>query len=83
MDPDEEDVVAIGAACNTTNNAKGAVFIFTRSGTTWTQQKKLLGESDGDLMTDVGISGNTVIGGAWGEDTGGSGAGAGFIFIGG
>ena len=63
----------------------GAAYIFVRSGSTWTQQAKIQA-SDKEASDDFGFSvsisgdGNTVIVGADGEDTGGSEAGAAYIF---
>jgi hypothetical protein len=73
----------VGGAVGATNT--GAAYIFTRSGTSWTQQQKI---QPSDLQvsdyfgTSVAISddGNSVIVGAPGEDTGGSAAGAAYIF---
>jgi len=63
----------------------GAAYIFTRSGTTWSQQAKLKAsdrEDSDNLARSISISsdGNAVILGASGEDTGGSSAGAAYIF---
>jgi len=61
----------------------GAVYIFTRSGTTWTQQAKLVA-SDAQATdwfgSSVAIDGDTVVVGAHAEDTGGSSAGSAYIF---
>ena len=63
----------------------GAAYIFTWSGTTWTQQQKIQA-SDKQAYDFFGFSvsisedGNTAIVGAYGEDTGGSDAGAAYIF---
>ncbi len=64
----------------------GAAYIFTRSGSTWTQQAKIQSsviEADDNFGGSVSISsdGNTAVVGANGEDTGGSNAGAAYIFI--
>ena len=63
----------------------GSAYIFTRSGTTWSQQSKIIGsdtEAGDDFGRGVSISGNgdTVIIGAPYEDTGGSNAGSAYIF---
>ena len=61
----------------------GAAYIFTRTGSTWSQQAKLqAGDKQGSdyFGRAVGIDGNTAIVGAYGEDTGGSNAGAAYIF---
>jgi hypothetical protein len=63
----------------------GAAYIFTWSGTTWTQQQKIQA-SDKQAYDFFGFSvsisedGNTAIVGAYGEDTGGGDAGAAYIF---
>ena len=63
----------------------GAAYVFTRSGTTWTQQAKLVASNPGEYDSfgkGVGIStdGNTVLVGATGEDTGVGDAGAVYAF---
>ncbi|MCK9516986.1 MAG: FG-GAP repeat protein, partial [Ottowia sp.] len=63
----------------------GSAYIFTRSGTTWTQQTKLLA-SDGAAGDSFGFSvaisgdGNTAIVGAYGDDDKGSTSGSAYIF---
>jgi hypothetical protein len=64
-------------------SAAGAAYIFTRSGTTWSQQAKLVASdaaANDNFGQSVSISGNTAIVGAFEEDTGGSNAGAAYIF---
>ena len=67
------DTIAIGAkmedtnadGVNTTN--QGAVYVYTRSGTTWSEQAKLLASdrSSGDrLGHSVSLSGDTIVAGA-------------------
>ena len=63
----------------------GSAYIFTRSGTTWTQQKKIQASDKGfedQFGYSVAISGdgNTAIVGAQYEDTGATDAGAAYIF---
>ena len=63
----------------------GAAYIFTRSGTSWSQQAKIQAsdkEANDYFGSSVSISsdGNTAIVGAHGEDTGGADAGAAYIF---
>ena len=61
----------------------GAAYIFTRSGTRWSQQIKLQADdrdNDDDFGTSVSIDGNTVIIGAPGENTGGRKAGSAYPF---
>ena len=71
---------------NTSGNTNsGAAYIFTRSGSTWSQQQKIVA-SDPQMDDNFGISvsisgdGNTAIAGARYEDTNGSNAGAAYIF---
>jgi len=70
---------------DTTADGAGSAYIFTRSGTTWSQQAKIQA-SDAQAYDyfgiDVSISsdGNTAIVGAYSEDTGGNEAGAAYIF---
>ena len=63
----------------------GAAYIFTRSGTAWTEQAKIQGSDKqlGDLFgrsVSISSDGNTALVGAYGEDTGASAAGAAYIF---
>ena len=78
------DTVVVGAYVeDTTATDAGAAYIFTRSGTTWSQQQKIQAsdaEASDRFGYKVGISGDTVVVGAYQEDTGGSNAGAAYIF---
>lgn len=62
----------------------GAVYVFEReSDGSWSQQAKILpiGGAAGDLFgQSVAIDQNTIVAGARGDDTGGSGAGSAFVF---
>ena len=77
------NTVAVGAPFEDTS--VGSAYIFTRSGSTWTEQAKIQA-SDKEASDRFGISvsmsgdGNTVIAGAYKEDTGGSDTGAAYIF---
>ena len=75
--------MVVGAAYEDTNGSNaGAAYIFERSGTTWTEVKKILA-SDGqanDYGGSVAIDGTNVITGSTGEDTKGTDAGAAYIF---
>ena len=68
------------------NSNNGAAYVFTRSGTTWTQQAKLLASdaaSNDSFGSSVSISadGNTALIGATGEDTSpNSNNGAAYVF---
>jgi hypothetical protein len=57
------------------DNSKGAAYVFTRSGTTWTQKAKLLA-SDGEEIDcfgcSVSLNGDTALIGAPGDDIKGS-----------
>jgi len=72
------DTALIGAYGN--DSYKGSVYVFTRTGTTWTQQYKLLA-SDGveeDRFGDsISLSGSTALIGAHGSDLD---TGAGYVF---
>ena len=81
---DDGNTVVTGAYASGTDN-DGAAYIFTRSGSTWSQQAKIQA-SDKEFSDWFGWSssisgdGNTVIVGAVFEDTGGGNAGAAYIF---
>ena len=94
-----ESSSATGVNGNQSNNsmsAAGAAYVFVRTGTTWTQQAYLkasnTGTNDG-FGHCVAISGNTVIIGAYSEDSGAAGvngnqndnsapdSGAAYIFV--
>lgn len=80
---DSGNHVAIGAYGNASDN--GCVYVFVRSGSTWTQQSRLTasdGSSGDSLGYSVAISkdASTVIAGAYSNDTKASGAGAAYIF---
>jgi Phosphoesterase family/FG-GAP repeat len=65
------------------NSDAGAAYVFTRSGTTWSQQAELTptgGVPDGAFGGSVAISGPTVVVGAPGYD--GTGTGAAYVFTG-
>ena len=60
----------------------GSAYIFTRTGTTWTQQQKLV-PSDGalnDQFGEVSLDGDTALIGAWYDDDMGPNAGSAYIF---
>ncbi|MBK8039496.1 MAG: choice-of-anchor D domain-containing protein [Verrucomicrobiaceae bacterium] len=68
----EEDSNATGVngnQANTTNEA-GAAYVFTRSGSTWTQQSYLKAsntDANDRFGTSVAVSGDTMVVGAWVE----------------
>ena len=78
------DYAIVGARDEDTGGTNaGAAYIFKRDGTAWTEQAKILASdiqaSDG-FGSSVAISGDYAIVGAPTEDTGGSNAGAAYIF---
>ncbi len=95
----EEDSAATGVNGNQTDNsasASGAAYVFVRSGSTWTQQAYLKASNTGasDFFgAAVAISGDTVVIGAYGEDSAAtgingnqadnsaSGSGAAYVFV--
>jgi hypothetical protein len=94
-----EDSSATGVNGNQSNNSalsSGAAYVFVRSGTTWSQQAYLKASHTGagDLFgSSVGLSGNTILVGAGGEDSyatgvngnqasdAASGSGAAYLFV--
>jgi len=83
----DQDTAVVGSPFeNTTGgNTAGAVFIFTRSGTTWSQQAKL--EANDAAASDnfgrsVSVEGDTVLVGMEYDDTAvGSNAGSAYVFV--
>ncbi|MCK6535170.1 MAG: hypothetical protein L6Q84_19530, partial [Polyangiaceae bacterium] len=78
------DTVAVGASQKSVggNSNQGAAYVFTRGGTTWTQQAKLTasdGASGHRLGDSVAISGNTIVAGATGVTTT---PGAAYVYVG-
>ena len=86
------DTLAVGAYGDDGCTNCGAVYIFTRSGSTWSLQKEI---SDTSTVTgftgttlntydyfgySVALSGNTLVAGAYGDDGGCSGCGAVYVF---
>ena len=68
---------------NDNGENSGSVYIFTRSGTSWTQQAKLIasdGEQSDSFGHSVAISGNNTIVGARLDDDNGKSTGAAYIF---
>ncbi|MGQ0619520.1 MAG: hypothetical protein ACT4QA_06325 [Panacagrimonas sp.] len=84
-------VVTAGGDDIGSNTNQGSVYVFVRSGTTWSQQAKLVAD-DGEGLdlfgvsdafgTDVGISGDTVVVGARADNVGSNlDQGAAYIFV--
>ena len=79
------DTVVIGAPSNDPGgiDEAGAAYVFTRTGTAWTLQAKLLpadGATGDWFGRDVGISGDTVIVGAPRDDDKGNNSGSAYVF---
>ena len=73
------DTVLIGAADDDNGDDSGSVYVFTRMGTTWTQQAKLLpsdGAKDDRFGFSVSLDGDTALIGAFGDDDNVGGAGS-------
>jgi len=65
-----------GDQSNNSANGSGAACVFARNGTTWTQQAYLKASNTGGgdfFGSSVAVSGNTVVVGAPGEDSGATG----------
>ena len=63
--------------------ASGSAYIFTRSGTAWTQRQKLTANDaapQDEFGCSVSISGSTVVVGARGDDEGGGDSGSAYLF---
>ncbi|CAK8713901.1 MAG: FG-GAP repeat-containing protein [Candidatus Electronema aureum] len=64
------DTVVVGASNNDTS--KGAAYVFTCTGSTWNQQSKLVaadGGADDYFGSSVAVDGDTVVVGAYGDDS--------------
>ncbi len=77
------DTAIIGAAGESWGTSSGAAYVFTRSGSTWGEQAKLVA-SDGAVADyfgqSVAVSGDTAIIGADGDDDLGSSSGSAYVF---
>jgi hypothetical protein len=78
------DTAIIGAFYDNDNGVhSGSAYIFTRTGTTWTQQQKLLpsdGVTDAQFGISVSLSGDTAIIGANRDDDNGNRSGSVYVF---
>ena len=79
------DYCIVGAYGNDdSSKTSGSAYIFTRSGTTWSQQTKLLANDAAQsdwFGYSVGIHGDYCIVGAYGDDDGGTNSGGAYIFV--
>jgi len=78
------DTVVVGAGYEDTGGTNvGAAYVFTRSGTSWSQQAKIQAsdaQANDFFGYSVSIDGDTMVVGGYSEDTGGSNAGAAYVF---
>ena len=80
------DTALVGAYGDTINgnSYQGSAYVFTRSGTTWSQQQKLTA-SDGTLEhffgNAVALSGDVAVIGAYGYDPASPNQGAAYVFV--
>ena len=83
---EDGNTIVVGAYQDDTNGLNsGSVFIFTRSGTVWTQQQKIqstdaISKSQFGLDVDITNNGDTIIVGAYIEDAIALDSGAAYIF---
>jgi hypothetical protein len=75
------DTALIGAL-DGNGDGPGSAYVFTRSGTTWTQQAKLLASDGtaGDYFGVVSLSGDTALIGAYQDDDNGGESGSAYVF---
>ena len=65
-----------GAQADNSTSSSGAVYVFTRSGTTWTQQAYVKASNTGSADNfgySVSLAGDTLAVGAFGEESNGTG----------
>jgi hypothetical protein len=76
------DTALIGANGFENGIDSGSAYVFTRNGTTWTQQQKLIASdgAPGDSFCSASLSGDTALIGAFGDDDNGDFSGSAYIF---
>jgi hypothetical protein len=78
------DTALIGAFWDDDNgNHSGSAYVFTRTGTTWTQQQKLLpsdGVTDAQFGISIALDGNTALIGANRDDDNGNRSGSAYVY---
>jgi hypothetical protein len=79
------DTIVVGSDSNGQGNTgAGSAYVFVRSGGSWTQESKLTASDasvrDG-LGTALGISGESIVVGAFRNDAGGADAGSAYVFV--
>ncbi|HQU82687.1 MAG TPA: hypothetical protein PKY59_06170 [Pyrinomonadaceae bacterium] len=85
VDIDGETIV-IGAPRDGigSNANQGSAYVFVRSGTTWSQQQKLTasdGAANDEFGFNVGVSGDTIVVGAWQDSSPLFGQGSAYVFV--
>ena len=92
---EDSSTTGVNSTPNETTTGAGAAYVFVRSGTTWTQQAYLKASqvsANDSFGASVAVSGNTVVVGAWQEDSSTTGvnstpdesslgAGAAYVFL--
>jgi hypothetical protein len=70
---EDSSTTGVNSTSNENASAAGAAYVFARSGTTWTQQAYLKAQqvtASDNFGYSVAVSGDTVVVGAYGEDSG-------------
>jgi len=79
------DTALVCAALDNDNGINsGSAYVFARSGTSWTQEAKLLaghGAADDWFGWSVSVSGDMALVGAYGDDDNGSDSGSAYVFV--
>ena len=78
------DTAVVGAdGDDDTEDDSGSAYVFTRSGSSWNQEAKLLagdGEADAKFGCSIDVDGDTALVGAYGEDGDVANSGAAYVF---
>ncbi len=78
------DTIVVGAPRDDdAGDGSGSAYVFTRSGTTWTQESKLVAADAAigdDFGLSVGIDGDTAVVGSHYDDDAGDGSGSAYVF---
>ena len=78
------DTIVVGAWLDDDNGTdSGSAYVFTRTGTTWTEQAKLTasdGAADDQFGISVAIAGDTIVVGAYRDDDNGTDSGSAYVF---
>ena len=79
------DTLVVGAyGDNDKGSYSGSVYVFVRSGTTWSQQQKLVandGAAQDEFGDSVALDGDTLVVGAYGDDDKGLDSGSVYVFV--